>query len=127
MNIIEYRIGRNVKTVPMDEYHWTCFQDAARTYLGWIRTQLQEGTERVLEQWIEVHTGSGTYIHKDGTLVREDSAVFTLYTDADIENINDILDKYAQKLADQSEQESVAVVVGTSRLVESSALEEVAR
>jgi len=118
MNIIEYRIGRNIKSVPMDEYNWTCFQDAARTYLDWIRIQLQEETERTLEQWIEVHTGSGTYIHKDGTLVREDSAVFTLYTDADIENIDDILDKYAQKLAKQSDQEAIGVVVGTSRLVD---------
>jgi hypothetical protein len=113
-SIIEYRIGRNVGTTPMSEMQWSDYIEQARAILDGAAAGLQRETANRLTQWTEVHTGMGTWTDEDGTEVREESAVVTLYTDSDTldEPLHDLLVELAGDLAARFEQDAVALVFG---------------
>lgn len=130
-HIIEYRIGRNIGSVPMDDRRWLAFQNDARAILLGIADGLNNprhdliaagvaGVE-LLTQWTEVHRGIGTWTGDDGLEQSEESAVVTLYTSAlelELFTLRDLLVELAGELAARFEQDAIALVwQGQSTLV----------
>jgi hypothetical protein len=73
-----------------------------------------------LTQWVELHTGVGTWVNDDGTAESEESAVATLFTTAADAHLNaGLLHDFAAEFAAEFDQDAVAVVVrGASALVD---------
>jgi hypothetical protein len=111
IQLVEFRLGRNVKSPntgvvePMDG--WDEFIGEAVAHLEGVADGLQSSTVRVLKQWVEVHTGAGSW---EG--VPEESAVVTLYTDGDLVDLEPVLFDFAAEMAWRWGQDAVAVVVG---------------
>jgi hypothetical protein len=120
ITITELRFGRNIKGVPMDGATWRKFQKFARRDLETVGQHSGDAS------WVEVHTGTGTWVNEDGVRESEESAVATLYvkngalTAGDIE----LLKRSAATLALAFRQDAVAVVAhGTSYLLYALVLE----
>ena len=121
-HIIEYRIGRNIDGAPMDDAQWAEFIRMTRDPLEGVALTLQRETTRKLKQWVEVHTGRGEWTDEEtGETEPEESAVITLYTDADAQDLDGFqeeLEYNAGELAWIFEQDAVALVwQGVSTLV----------
>lgn len=131
MHTVEYRMGRNVKGVPMSDALWAEFVAEAREYLEaaaeFYKAQMADvyGLEGIA--WVETHFGRGEW---DGVV--EESAVVTLYTDTDVAEFaghladldlpnaptyEDIMFQ-GEYLAREFEQDAVGVVFGHSTLAE---------
>jgi len=117
--ITEYRIGRNVRGVPMSDATWTQFQNEAVANLEQAAV-----AGNADESWVEIHHGTGTWTNEEtGVTETEESAVVTLYSTAkEPENFAltacdkmDLLDAAiagAEDLAQRFEQDAVALILG---------------
>lgn len=115
IQLIEYRIGRNVNGTPMAQPLWNSFVAECVGTLEGVATGLQADTISELTQWTEVHiSDAGRF---DGEL--EESAVVTLYTDADVDlSVHAVLVDFAAEAARRYHQVAVALVwEGRSTLV----------
>lgn len=117
VNITELRIGRNIDGTPMEAGRWAQFVIDARQAVAEFAENIEAD-----EFWVESHlSNAGQYNGQT-----EDSAVVTVYwtphglTTAEFDQwAIDRLAARAAELADQYEQETVAVVNGgRSTLVE---------
>lgn len=110
-HLIEYRFGRTIGHGPevLDSESWLRFQSEAMGVLSGVAAGLQADTVRQLEQWTEVHlSGAGQF---EGTT--EESAVATLYTNADdLDGLIEVLAAFAREMAVEYGQIAVAVVLG---------------
>jgi hypothetical protein len=107
--LVEFRFGRNIHNVPMDDHRWESFIAEAHEHLEHLAAAVQDESDRELQQWIEVHRGNGTW---DG--IAEESAIVTLYTDGVVEELaHDRLLPVAQAFATEFQQDAVALVVGS--------------
>lgn len=124
MNTIEFRFGRNVNGVPMDSERWASFLTTAGVTLEGVAAGAQNVTRDQLTQWVETHIGGGTWVNDAGETEYEESAVVTLYSESflfdpshpDFHLTLDMLTEFASELAQEFEQEAVAVVYGKSAL-----------
>ena len=124
MNTIEFRFGRNVNGMPMDVFRWEQFRNRAVDTLKGVAAGAQNVTRNQLTQRVEVHTGTGSWENFEGEIEFEDSAVVTLYSESfffdpshpDFHLTLDMLTEFASELAQEFEQEAVAVVYGKSAL-----------
>lgn len=110
-HLIEYRFGRTIGHGPeiLDAEAWERFQAEAMGVLGGVAAGLQADTVRQLEQWTELHLSPAGQF--EGTT--EESAVATLYTDAeDLDGLFEVLASFAREMAVEYGQIAVAVVLG---------------
>ena len=112
-HLTELRFGRNIKGTPMGSDDWAVFQQSARGILE------AYGTRVAGASWVEVHTGTGTWTDEDGTVVVEESAVATLYSEGPLFGpaVSELFELVAGHAA-IFEQDAIAVVLGgTSHLI----------
>jgi hypothetical protein len=106
--LVEFRFGRNIDGVAMDDDRWETFIAEAHDYLEQLAAAVQSESDRELQQWIEVHRGNGSW-----SGVSEESAIVTLYTNGvPTELAHQRLIPVAQAFAGEYQQDAVALVVG---------------
>jgi hypothetical protein len=114
VTIIEFRIGRNIGTVPMEQDRWDrCVREAVSILEGVAAGVAVRRVVEPLVCWTEVHRGAGTWRADDGSVVREESAVVSLYVEADLlelAGVREVLVDFAAELAGEFGQEAVALV-----------------
>jgi len=79
IELVEVRFGRNIDGAPMSAEEWAKFQAFALDPLTLEAARIR-GLDDDARAWVEIHTGTGTWVGDDGIPQSEESAVATLFT-----------------------------------------------